>query len=322
MTEEEADKTVEQFAEAIQSAEKLSFLDEQQIYDLERQFHAQQSRLSEAQTALAERESRLSDAQRRIGEITAVLQAEKEEAAKERETPQWKVLAIPAGEMDGETENAEGEIHGILSNWGAKKPRGIVETVEDWIAELVSGKTVFLDGGNTIELTMFDQKQRDQFVETVLPLILARKNLECFVQEHKRREVDFRITVVNKEETIPAIVVPDESGVGMSENGAEGKEASHQEGKNQDTSNGNDDVHDVRDVCPDGVSGGVVKGEEEKKGEEHPEVVFVQEMVEEESEELRISEMDAISRDVIQSIPEVKEKRRKAKMINLDWAVC
>lgn len=50
--------------------------------------------------------------------------------------------------------------------------------------------------------------------------------------------------------------------------------------------------------------------------------MFVQEMVEEESEELRISEMDAISRDVIQSIPEVKEKRRKAKMINLDWAVC
>lgn len=48
----------------------------------------------------------------------------------------------------------------------------------------------------------------------------------------------------------------------------------------------------------------------------------MQEMVEEESEELRISEMDAISRDVIQSIPEVKEKRRKAKMINLDWAVC
>ena len=105
---------------------------------------------------------------------------------------------------------------------------------------------------------------------------------------------------------------------------AEGKEASHQEGKNQveSNSNCNDDVHDVHDVCPDGVSGGVVKGEEEKKGEEHPEVVFVQEMVEEESEELRISEMDAISRDVIQSIPEVKEKRRKAKMINLDWAVC
>ena len=153
-----------------------------------------------------------------------------------------------------------------------------------------------------------------------LPLILARKNLECFVQEHKRREVDFRITVVNKEETIPAIVVPDESGVGMSENGAEGKEASRQEGKNQDDDS--NDVHDVHDVCRDGGSDGVVKGEEEKKGEEHPEVVFVQEMVEEESEELRISEMDAISRDVIQSIPEVKEKRRKAKMINLDWAVC
>ena len=320
MTEEEADKTVEQFAEAIQSAERLGFLDEQQIYDLERQFHAQQSRLSEVQTALAERESRLSDAQRQIGEITAVLEAEKEEAAKERETPQWRMLAIPAGEMDGETENAEREIHGILSNWGAKKPRGIVETVEDWIAELVSGKTVFLDGGNTIELTMFDQKQRDQFVETVLPLILARKNLECFVQEHKRREVDFRITVVNKEETIPAIVVPDESGVGMGENGKEGTEANQQEGKNKnDSSNGND-VND--DVCLDGGSDGGVKGEAEKRGEEHPEVVFVQEMVEEESEELRISEMDAISRDVIQSIPEVKEKRRKAKMIHLDWAVC
>ena len=325
MTEEEADKTVEQFAEAIQSAEKLSFLDEQQLYDLERQFHAQQSRLSEAQTALAERESRLSDAQRRIGEVTAVLQAEKEEAARERETPQWRVLAIPAGETEGETENAEREIHGILSNWGARKPRGIVETVEDWIAELVSGKTVFLDGGNTIELTMFDQKQRDQFVETVLPLILARKNLECFVQEHKRREVDFRITVVNREETIPAIVVPDESGVGASENGAEGKEADRQEGTKKGSNDGNDaNDDDVDDVCRYGGSEGVVKGEEEKeeKGEEHPEVVFVQEMVEEESEELRISEMDAISRDVIQSIPEVKEKRRKAKMINLDWAVC
>ena len=112
MTEEEADKTVEQFAEAIQSAEKLSFLDEQQIYDLERQFHAQQSRLSEAQTALAERESRLSDAQRRIGEITAVLQAEKEEAAKERETPQWKVLAIPAGERRS---------GGAASRWAAAR---------------------------------------------------------------------------------------------------------------------------------------------------------------------------------------------------------
>ena len=119
VTEEEADKTVEQFAEAIQSAEKLSFLDEQQIYDLERQFHAQQSRLSEAQTALAERESRLSDAQRRIGEITAVLQAEKEEAAKERETPQWKVLSIPAGEMDSarESDCKEGSKSSFRKPW-------------------------------------------------------------------------------------------------------------------------------------------------------------------------------------------------------------
>lgn len=327
MTEEEADKTVEHFADAIQAAERLAFLDEQQLYDLERQFHAQQSRLSEAQTALAERESRLSDAQRHIREITAVLQAEKEEAERERETPQWKVLPIPAGEMEGETENAEREIHGILSNWGAKKPRGMVETVEDWIAELVSGKTVFLDGGNTIELTMFDQNQRDQFVETVLPLILARKNLECFVQEHKRREVDFRITVVNKEETIPAIVVPDESAAGMGENGVEGMEVKHFEGdKDHHHDDGDDDhLHDDDNNNKDTMKQGEEQEKEkekEKEGEEHPEVVFVQEMVEEESEELRISEMDAISRDVIQSIPEVKEKRRKAKMINLDFDVC
>ena len=303
----------------MQSAERLRFLDEQQLYDVERQFHAQQARLSEARRRLAEREAETAALRREIDEATAQREAEAAEAQKERSAAQWKIVSLPAEQTrDGETENLEGEeraIHGILADWGARKPRGIVETVEDWLAVLVSGKTVFLDGGNTIELTVFDQNQRDRFVETVLPLILARKNLEVFVQEHKRREVDFRITVVNKEEAIPAIVVPNET-IASRNSVSSGQNAAITAGMDEQGENKEGEATTTTATTTTTTTA-------EKEEEEHPEVVFVQEAVEDEGiEELRISEMDAISRDVIQSIPEVKEKRRKAKMINLDCNVC
>lgn len=155
------------------------------------------------------------------------------------------MLAIPAGEP--EAEGAAREIHALLAEWGARAPRGIVETVEDWLAEVVGGRTAFLEGGNTVELTLFDQNLRDRFVETVLPLVCARKNLECFVMEHRRREVDFRITVVNREEAIPAIVVPSESPAGAGEgevgNGRSGANQGEAKEENANAGKENADVN-------------------------------------------------------------------------------
>lgn len=79
--------------------------------------------------------------------------------------------------------------------------------VEEWLERIMSGRDLDSEY-NTIRINMFDLKQRDLFVKRILPLIWNRKNLDCFVQEHKRQEFDYRITVLNKDEAIPAISVP------------------------------------------------------------------------------------------------------------------
>lgn len=79
--------------------------------------------------------------------------------------------------------------------------------VEEWLERIMSGRDLDSEY-NTIRINMFDLKQRDLFVKRILPLIWNRKNLDCFVQEHKRQEFDYRITVMNNDEAIPAISVP------------------------------------------------------------------------------------------------------------------
>ena len=271
----------------MQSAEKLSFLNEQELYDLERQFHLQEVKLTESQNKLKEKEREIEALHQEIAKLQEIVETEQIEASKERKSPQWKLVTIPAGTEEGDDiekslqrrDSDVTRIQATLEEWGSNKSRYFVEKVEDWLQLLLSGKSVAMENGeNTIQLNMFDQKQRDSFMRDILPLIVARKNLECFVQEHKRREFDFRITVLNKDETIPAICVPREEEEHITEK-----------------------VETVETV------------------EEHPDVVFVPETVEEEStEELRISEMDAISHEVMKTIPAVKERRRKAKIINLD----
>ena len=161
---------------------------------------------------------------------------QEEELQLEKVSPQWRVLRQPeppkmartasvssvgsisasaglqrAASVDlGDEGNCDGNrIREVLQKWGLNKAPGQVNSVQEWLEMLLSGKQVEMEHGkNTIELCMFDLEQRELFVTSILPLIYRCKNLECFVQEHHRHESDFRITVVNRDEAIPAISVP------------------------------------------------------------------------------------------------------------------
>ena len=145
--------------------------------------------------------------------------------------------------------------------------------MEDWLEMVLSGKRVTMENDkNTIELCIFNLEQRDLFITNILPLIAQRKNLECFVQEHRRRESDFRITIMNTEEAIPAISVPQ---------------------------------------TPVAVELPVIEEKVSKN------FVLVPSGSEEEEEEIRQSDLDAINK-VVESQINQKERRRKMKMISLD----
>ena len=209
------------------------------------------------------------------------LQAETQEIELERVIPQWKPIPLnhmPTVENDGEENTASvdcdvAKIHTTLAKWGENKAPGQVDRVEDWLEMVLSGKRVTMENDkNTIELCVFNLEQRDLFINNILPLIAQRKNLECFVQEHRRRESDFRITIVNTEETIPAISVP---------------------------------------RAPAAVE---LPAIEEKVSKSF---VLVPSGSEEEEEEIRQSDLDAINK-VVESQINQKERHRKMKMISLD----
>ena len=150
----------------------------------------------------------------------------------------------------------------------------------NWLEVMLSGKKVSMENGyNTIELSLFDLGQREAFKRVILPLLFERKNLECFVQEHRRREFDYRITVLNKDEAIPAIIVPKE--------GAREKKNDNDELKRSEES-------EIQDVASS-------------------EFVPLQK----ESEEEEMEEISRPVIDTVQSSAP-KEKKKKAKMISLD----
>ena len=99
------------------------------------------------------------------------------------------------------------QIHSFLEDWGENKSQYYVNKIEEWLEELLSGKEIASDE-NTIQINLFTLKQREMFMKRILPMIWKRKNIDCFVQEHQRQEYDYRITVLNKDEAMPAICVP------------------------------------------------------------------------------------------------------------------
>ena len=172
----------------------------------------------------------------KLQSLESQIALQEEELQLEKVTPQWRVLRQPeppktvrmasvsslnssnasiglqrAASVDlGDDDSCDGSmIREVLQRWGLNKAPGQVTCVQEWLEMLLSGKQVEMEHGkNTIELCMFDLEQRELFVNSILPLIYRCKNLECFVQEHHRHESDFRITVVNRDEVIPAISVP------------------------------------------------------------------------------------------------------------------
>ena len=205
-TEDAADLAVEQAAGAVTAAERLAFLSEQAEFALERSFHAQEKKLLEAQQALDGVSAQLETCRAQLEAATGRLAAEAREAELERLAPQWRLVsATPFGAAEGDVA----QIHAALSRWGENKSLGELARVENWLETVLSGKSVAMEqGANTIELCVFNQEQRASFLQTIVPMIARRKDVECFVQEHLRRESDFRITLIGTEETIPAISVP------------------------------------------------------------------------------------------------------------------
>lgn len=209
--EDAADRTVEQAAEAVQAAEKLSFLSEQQLFDMEKQFRGQEARLLETQAQLREKEEENRRLRAEVEMLKNQCAEEKEEEEKERVQPQWH-LVKPDNKVCAPSQTDQyTEINNVFSAWGKNKGQSHVNEALNWLEVILSGKTVAMENGyNTIEMTLFDLGQRDAFRKVIVPLLLERKNLECFVQEHRRMEFDYRITVLNKNEAIPAIIVPNE----------------------------------------------------------------------------------------------------------------
>lgn len=123
----------------------------------------------------------------------------------ERLAPQWRLVAArDDGDASNDAAGDVAQIHTALSRWGENKSLGEVMRVENWLETVLSGKSVAMEqGANTIELCVFNQEQRACFLQTIVPMIARRKDVECFVQEHLRRESDFRITLIGTEETIP-----------------------------------------------------------------------------------------------------------------------
>lgn len=209
--EDASDRTVEQAAEAVQAAEKLSFLSEQQLFDMEKQFRGQEAKLLETQARLHAME----EDNRRLRAEVEMLQnqcaKEKEEEEKERVQSQWHLVKPDHTVCAPSQTDQYMEINNVFSAWGRNKGQSHVNEALNWLEVILSGKTVAMENGyNTIEMTLFDLGQRDAFRNVIVPVLLERKNLECFVQEHRRMEFDYRITVLNKNEAIPAITVPNE----------------------------------------------------------------------------------------------------------------
>ena len=209
--EDAADRTVEQAAEAVQAAEKLSFLSEQQLFDMEKQFRVQEAKLLAAQAQLRAQQEENARLRAEVAQLKAEHEQEKAEETKERVEAQWH-LVQPAGAAHTPSQTDQyTEINNIFSAWGKNKGQSHVNEALNWLEAILSGKTVAMENVyNTIEMTLFDLGQRDAFRNVIVPVLLERKNLECFVQEHRRMEFDYRITVLNKNEAIPAIIVPNE----------------------------------------------------------------------------------------------------------------
>ena len=279
--EDAADRTVEEAAEAVQAAEKLSFLSEQQLFDIEKQYRNQEKTLLETQASLLEKEEENAQLRQKLEALQKRIDDEADEEKKETHEAQWHLI-LPS-ESSSETPSHENEfyqINRVFSDWGKNKSVSHVNEALNWLEVMLSGKKVSMENGyNTIELSLFDLGQREAFKRVILPLLFERKNLECFVQEHRRREFDYRITVLNKDEAIPAIIVPKE--------GAREKKNDNDELKRSEES-------EIQDVASS-------------------EFVPLQKESEEE-------EMEEISRPVIDTVQSSapKEKKKKAKMISLD----
>lgn len=112
--EETADKTIEEAAETIQAAERLSFLSEQQLYDIEKQYRLQEKRLLETQTMLQLKESENQKLKRSMKEVEERECRERERVEKEYQNEQWEVIQPPEQEMKEETEDDSHRI-GLLS---------------------------------------------------------------------------------------------------------------------------------------------------------------------------------------------------------------
>ena len=86
------DKTIEEAMQTIQAAEKLSFLSEQQLYDMEKQYRLQEQRLLEVQTMLQLKEAENRKLKKKIQEVEQIQQEQEERMEAERVKEQWRMV--------------------------------------------------------------------------------------------------------------------------------------------------------------------------------------------------------------------------------------
>ena len=98
--EEAVDKTIEEAADTVQAAEKLSFLSEQQLYDVEKQYRLQEQRLLEVQTMLQLKEAENAKLKKRISELERIQKEEEERIREEFHAEQWHMVRPPASSSE------------------------------------------------------------------------------------------------------------------------------------------------------------------------------------------------------------------------------
>ena len=139
--EDAADRTVEEAAEAVQAAEKLSFLSEQQLFDIEKQYRNQEKTLLETQASLLEKEEENAQLRQKLEALQKRIDDEADEEKKETHEAQWHLI-LPS-ESSSETplhENEFDQINSVFSDWGKNKSVSHVNEALNWLEVMLSGK--------------------------------------------------------------------------------------------------------------------------------------------------------------------------------------
>ena len=109
------DNTIEEAENAITNAAKLSLLVNQQVYDLEKQYVAQENRLREVQIMLQLKEKDNKKMKKMVEELKKKYDEEEDRRQKEFEEEQWTF--ITPSESNKTKENDEFELEQSSSDW-------------------------------------------------------------------------------------------------------------------------------------------------------------------------------------------------------------